>query len=215
MSDPALRVALRTPFSDLARQRETGTFGMWVFLASELLLFGPPFLAYSVYRGKEPAGFALAAQHTLTLAGIVNTLLLITGSFLVALAVEALPHGHTRRAARLFDVAALLGLCFLGIKALEYHAEFSEHLFPGTDFDPALGAHSGTQLFFVCYFIVTALHSVHVLIGSLLLGFAGHSLRSARWNADATARLIAFYEHFVTAIWLLIFPLFYLSQNAR
>src|SRR6185503_15313244 len=141
----------------------TAQLGMWVFLGTEVLFFGGLFVAYAVGRAHWPHGFAVASRHTDVVLGTVNTAVLLTSSAIVAFAVACADHPAQRRwtALALWATAAL-GVVFLAIKGVEYVHEWSEHLFPLADF--AL-TEPGAELFWVLYFVMTILHSVHLLIG--------------------------------------------------
>jgi caa(3)-type oxidase subunit IV len=128
-----------------------------------------------------PAGFALASRHTDVLLGTLNTAVLLTSSAIVALAVACEEHPGARRwTANLLWTTAALGLAFMAIKGLEYHAEWREHLFPTADF--ALGRTAGAEGFWALYFVATGLHAVPLGIGltwGLLLALMLTSLGSA------------------------------------
>ena len=200
-------------FDDMAQQNDAATFGMWVFLVTEVLFFGGLFCAYSIYRAWYPDAFA-AASHSLDITlGAVNTAALITSSLTMALAVHASQTGN-RKLLMIFLVATmLLGLVFLGIKAVEYAEKFTEHHVPGPSFhfeDEALAAHA--QLFFSLYFVMTGLHALHMIIG---LGIMTWMLVWA-WNGTITTEysspieISGLYWHFVDIVWIFLFPLLYL-----
>src|SRR5438045_2444228 len=104
------------------------TLGMWTFLATEVLFFGGLILAYCVYRGANPSGFAEAARHTRIVIGTTNTAVLLTSSFLVAWAVETARAGEGKVAGILLWIAVLFGLAFLALKGIEYRLEYDEQL---------------------------------------------------------------------------------------
>ena len=112
-------------FESLERQAEAARFGMWLFLASEALLFGGLFTLYAAYRAHFPKAFAEAVRDNTTYLGSLNTVVLITSSFLVALAVHALRHRKPRRAIYLVLSTCFLAAVFLAIKFTEYSIHFS------------------------------------------------------------------------------------------
>jgi cytochrome c oxidase subunit 3 len=187
-----------------------GAVGMWIFLATELLFFGGLFLAYAVARGQWPQGFAAAGVRTHVVIGTVNTALLLTGSALVAGAAEdARAGGIGRWTSRLLASAAALGLAFLVLKGVEYAKEAGEHLVPGPGF--ALQDHPGAALFYVLYYVTTALHGLHVLIGvGTLAVFAWGTARRAPWATPRRVEIAGLYWHFVDIVWILLYPLLYL-----
>jgi cytochrome c oxidase subunit 3 len=217
---PTAPAPLASPFHDAAQQRLAVTLGMWVFLATELLLFGPLFFGYLYVRGTFGAVSGLASRHTDFLLGTLNTAILLTSSLLMALAGTARAAGGRRRAALLLLATAACGIAFLVIKGVEYHREYAEHLFPGVGFGPA-DARTATQwqgieLFFILYFAMTGLHALHLTIGVVacvvLAVLLWHDKRGA---ADSNAvEVAALYWHFVDVIWIFLYPLLYLVQRA-
>jgi cytochrome c oxidase subunit 3 len=203
-------------FADLHQQEEVAHLGMWVFLATEVLFFSGLFLLYFAYRLGYPYGFAEAARHTDITIGTINTAVLLTSSFAVAWAVVAGREDEGRLVAILLSVAALLGLVFLGLKAVEYRQEYHEHLVPGVNFGFTGPQAQAVALFFVFYFVSTALHAVHLTIGIVaLLVMARRSARGRvtphQQNALAVTGL---YWHFVDAIWIFLFALIYLPGRS-
>jgi len=202
--------------ADLHQQAEVAQLGIWVFLSTEVLFFGGLFLLYDAYRYGYPAAFAEAGRHTNITIGTINTALLLTSSFAVAWAVAAAKEAAGRFAALLLCAAAFLGLLFLGLKGIEYHEEYREHLVPGLNFAFSGPQAGGVELFFVFYFIATGLHAIHLVIGIALLVLMAH--RAAR--GDFLARnhnpltVTALYWHFVDAVWIFLFALIYLPGRS-
>ena len=125
---------LEPQFDDLEQQQQAATLGMWSFLATEVLFFGGLFTSYAVLRHMYPEAFKLGSQHLSVMLGGVNTAVLLGSSLTMALAVRASQLGQRRAVVRLLVATMLLGAAFLGIKAVEYHREFVEHLVPGWNF---------------------------------------------------------------------------------
>ena len=126
--------AFAPQFVSTTHRDETAELGMWVFLATEVLLFGGLILGYFVYRHAYPAAFAAASRHTEIVIGTANTAILLTSSFLVACAVDAFSVETRKICAGLLSGAILLGLAFIVLKGIEYAGEYREHLVPGIDF---------------------------------------------------------------------------------
>jgi cytochrome c oxidase subunit 3 len=206
---PPEPVALREPGTD----EDTGRFGMWVFLASEILFFGGLFVAYLYGRTHWPQGFAAASRHTDVVLGTVNTALLLTSSAAVALAVAGAESARQSRwTARLLALTALLGAAFLVVKGFEYRAEWHEHLFPGRGF--ALAEIPGAQEFFALYFVMTGLHGVHMIVGiGVLATFAQGRRRRRDWADAPHVEVAALYWHFVDLVWIFLYPLLYLVER--
>src|SRR5690348_14159017 len=154
-------IAVQEQFDDLAQQRESANFGMWVFLGTELMFFGGVFLAYTVYRLAYPRAFAEAAHHLDLVAGSINTFILLTSSFLFSIAISTFQARQRALTLILLGSTVLLGIVFLGIKAFEYQEDWRHGFFPGSAFTYQNPDHEHVQLFFVLYFIATGLHALH------------------------------------------------------
>jgi cytochrome c oxidase subunit 3 len=212
---PAKAAAPAPQFSTREQQQRAGSFGMWVFIASELLFFGPLLFGYLYVRTAFPQAVAVAGRHTEFVLGTINTAVLLTSSFLMALAGAAMRAGYRRRTAWLLLATGLLGLAFIGIKGWEWQREFTEHLFPGAGFGPddardAALLH-GMELFFILYFALTGLHALHLTVGVLAtLAIAA----GVRWRkpgpGEEAVELVGLYWHFVDAVWIFLYPLLYL-----
>jgi cytochrome c oxidase subunit 3 len=204
--------ALAHHFTTLEQQHDANILGMWIFLATEVMLFGGLFLAYTVYHTVYPAAFAEAAKHQNLLAGAVNTAVLITSSLMVALAIHYAQLGNRRLAVGFLLFAAGLGTLFLCIKGLEYYQHFLEDLVPGVNFPISSLGGNTDGLFFALYFIMTGLHAIHLTIGIGLVLFMalrvwrGHFLRERFTGLE----MVGLYWHFIDIIWIFLFPLFYL-----
>jgi cytochrome c oxidase subunit III len=203
-------------YVDLQQQQEAAQLGIYTFLASEVLLFGGLILAYSVYRYGYPADFAAAARETKIVIGTANTAILLTSSFLVAWAVAAARLDAGRLASILLSGAVLLGVVFLLLKGLEYSQEYREHLVPGISFQFSDEHVRGAVLFFLFYFVATAVHALHVLIGTGVLAVIAHRAArgtySPRYHAPIT--VAGLYWHFVDVIWIFLFALIYLPGRS-
>src|SRR5919108_4850710 len=165
----AQKTALAHQFDDLAQQYEASNLGMWAFLLTEVMFFGGLFVGYTVYRTAYPAGFIAGSQHLDVLLGTINTAVLISSSLTMALAVHAAQVGHRQLLTRFLLLTMLLGLVFLSIKGYEYWHKYHESLVPGVKFSYDGPYASQVQLFLVCYFLMTGLHALHMVIGLGLL----------------------------------------------
>jgi cytochrome c oxidase subunit 3 len=201
-------------FGSPARAREAAQLGVWVFLATELMFFGPLFLGYAWGRLTFPEGFAAASRHTDIFIGTANTAILLTSSLFMALAGRAIEIGKRQTAIYCLWITAALGWMFLGFKAFEYLKEWHEQLIPWLDFrfEPAL--QRPAALFYFLYFGMTGLHALHLTIGiGIVITFArrlrSHSPASMRAQIEGAA----LYWHFVDAIWVVLFPLIYLLER--
>jgi cytochrome c oxidase subunit III len=211
---PIADTSRAAPHLDAVLRRRIARLGMWVFLASEVLFFGGLFFAYAHGRLQWPEGFAAAGRHTDVVLGTVNTAVLLTSSFLVALAVEAAAHGRRTWVPWLLWGTAALGLAFLAVKGVEYRAEFREYLFPGPAFWQDQGGlpPPGAEVFFMLYFTATGLHAVHMAVGiGAVALFAWHAREpGSDWLRSSRMETVALYWHFVDLVWIFLYPLLYL-----
>lgn len=210
---PDAQVALQEQFEEMPQQKEAATLGMWAFLATEVLFFGAMFMSYITYRHAYPHAFALASHHTIILYGTVNTAILLTSSFTVAMAVHAAREGRDKWVFRFLAVTVFLGLCFLAVKGLEYHEDLDEHLWPGPHFRADLPPQS--QIFWVLYWITTGVHAIHVTVGVVLLSIIARMASRKKFSAEyhTPVEISGLYWHFVDIIWIFLYPLLYLIQR--
>lgn len=206
--------ALGEPFRAHAQQRRAEMFGMHVFLATEVMLFGTLVVALAICRGLHPEA-AIAVSRELDMwLGALNTVVLLTSSLLAALAVAAAREGAVRSTRRFLAGTAALGLAFLAIKAVEYASEYRSGLVPfaanhKTLPDPAEG------LFLSFYFVGTGLHAVHLAIGiALVLSLAWATGRPGlpQPGRAIAIELAGLYWHLVDVVWVFLYPLLYLAR---
>jgi cytochrome c oxidase subunit 3 len=200
-------------FDDAEQQHTAAALGMWVFLVTEVMLFGGMFTAYVVYRSLFPAAFGHASSHLDVRLGTANTAILICSSLTMALAVHAAQLGAGRRRIVGWLVATLvLGTGFLGIKAYEYAHKIHEGLAPGPAFTYTGADARQAELFFSVYFAMTGTHAFHMVIGAGLLTCLIVQARRGRFGAayHTPLELGGLYWHFVDIAWIFLFPLLYL-----
>lgn len=204
---------------------EEGTrLGFWLFLFTELLLFGAFFIVYSVYRSANLEDFKTAAESLNTALGTQNTIILLGSSLTMVLSLNALKVGRVNLAKTMLLFTIALGSAFLIIKGFEWNAKFAHHLFlqtssaisegygsplltPGSEMLP-----SGQVLFFGLYFIMTGTHALHIIIGVVWMGIVYYWIAKGTINADNSGILerCGLYWHLVDLIWIFLFPLYYL-----
>jgi cytochrome c oxidase subunit III len=204
---------LAEQFESLEKQSDTLRFGMWLFLASELLLFSGLFVLYVAYRGEYGADFVHALHRNTLAYGTANTYVLLTSSFTVALALRCIRHGESRHAALLMAVSALLGFAFLAIKGSEYLIHIREGALPGPYYHFAQAPTLGGNRFYTLYWITTGAHAVHVTGGIGVLAWTGLQAWRGRYSPDYYAKfeMATLYWHFVDVAWLFIWPIYYLA----
>jgi cytochrome c oxidase subunit 3 len=211
-------------FDDAVQQHEATTLGMWAFLATEVLFFGALFLAYAIYRHFHFAAFRQASEHYLRwYLGAINTGVLLCSSLTVVLAVHAAHSGESggdnKKLIRLLLLTMVLGTAFLGIKATEYYIDYREgviptpRLFHPEDVPPDINPQH-VRLFMSFYFIMTAIHATHMLVGLGLFGWLIWQARRGKFSRDNynAVEICGLYWHFVDLVWIFLFPLLYLIR---
>lgn len=174
--------------------------GMWIFLASEVMLFAGFIGSFVNLRAANIVVFDETASLLNRPFGALNTFILITSSLTMAIAVGAMNRGNKKWVQLFLVMTMVLGVCFMGIKAVEYTEKFSHHY----------TAH--TNLFFSFYFIMTGLHAFHVFVGIVLMGIVLTAVSKDSVRMDATAvENAGLYWHFVDVVWIFLFPLLYLT----
>lgn len=202
-------------FDDMEQQREAGTLGMWAFLITEIMFFGGLFMAYILYRTKDPASFSAASSHLDWKLGAANTVVLIVSSLTMALAVYYSQTGNKRLLITMLILTMALGATFLVVKAFEYYQKWDHHLIPGFGFQwppEYAGAANHVQMFYFIYFAMTGIHALHMVVG---LGIMAVILRMAVKDRFTPAyhspvEISGLYWHFVDIVWIFLFPLLYL-----
>ncbi len=184
--------------------------GMWLFILSELLLFGGMFILYSAYRYKNPADFHQASKELDVILGTLNTIILLTSSLSVAASISAIQKGQRRLSMYLLVVTMVLGFLFLVNKGFEWGTKIEHGIYPNS---PALLARTkGEILFFGLYYVMTGLHGLHVLVGVCVLSvmlilIAKDKITRMHFTPLENSGL---YWHLVDIIWIFLYPLFYL-----
>ena len=205
-------LALRHQFDNVEQQKDASTFGMWVFLVTEILFFGGMFCCYTVYRSMYPSAFGHASNHLDIILGAVSTAVLICSSFTMACAVNSAATGAKNALVGFLWVTILFAAAFLVIEMSEWRMLYNEGMMPGFNFtyrdiDPA-----HVQLFFCMYFAMTGLHASHVTIGIGLLAVMAFRASRGVFTAQyyTPIEISGLYWHFVDLVWIFLFPLYYL-----
>ena len=190
---------------------EAGKTGMWLFLFTELLLFGGLFLIYGVYRSMNEGAFHHAAAELNVAMGVTNTIVLLTSSLTMVMAVSALQRNQVGRSLGFLTGTLALSATFLVIKYFEWSAKYHHGIFPGKEHLHELP--HGEGLFFNLYFMMTGLHGIHVIIGMIVMLVVLAKIRSGNLTADNHGMLeyTGLYWHLVDLIWIFLLPLFYLT----
>ncbi|MBI4209593.1 MAG: cytochrome c oxidase subunit 3 family protein [Deltaproteobacteria bacterium] len=212
MANPDSEHIVPDHFDSAEQAFDASKMGLWLFMVTEILLFGGLFVTYIVYRSLYPEMFHEASGHLNKILGGVNTVVLICSSFSMAMAVNRTQFNKPRQAAWLLLFTILCGVTFMTVKYFEYTHKFHEGLLPGAHFTFEGIQHPKTPLFFSLYFMMTGLHGVHVLVGmGLIFWVWTRTLRghfSSRYYTPV--ELTGIYWHLVDLIWIYLFPLLYL-----
>jgi cytochrome c oxidase subunit 3 len=177
-------------------------FGMWIFLATEALIFGTFFVLFEIFFYKNYEAFKSASRDLHLALGTINTFILLTSSWFVARALE-------KKQRRDLIFAMILGLGFLGIKGYEYLSLTEEGKFP-LHFE---GIAQVDRLFLSFYGYLTFLHAIHLIIGIGLLGYVFMTFRK-KSGSETVAENVGLYWHFVDIVWVFLYPIFYLAGNS-
>lgn len=199
-------------FDTAEQQYKASQLGMWLFLVNEVMFFGGVLAAYLVSFVLYAPAFEDASNHLSLSLGALNTVVLLTSSLTMALAVHAAQTGDRSGQVRYLLGTLLLGLVFLVVKAYEYSHKFHEGLVPGPWFDYAGPQAAEHELFLSFYFALTGLHALHMVIGIAILAVLIVMAWRGRFDADyfTPVELSGLYWHFVDLVWIFLFPLLYL-----
>lgn len=218
-------------FATEGQQREAATFGMWLFLLTEIMFFGGLFISYLIYRNWYYDAFAVASNQLSVPLGGTNTAVLITSGFFMALGVWASEVRKKGLLVLFLLLTMLFGCIFIGIKSDEYHEKWEKHHIPGAHFDIsefvnphaygineqplAPDAAKRTAIFFSLYFLMTGIHAIHMMIGLCILVWLTIRAHRGDFTSGYVAPIenFALYWHFVDIVWLFLFPLLYLINR--
>lgn len=221
----------RHHFETEEQQREAGSFGMWLFLVTEVMFFGGMFFAYLLYRNWYYPAFAVGSNQLSITIGTVNTAVLITSGFCMAVGVWAAEMRRRKLLGGMLVLTVLFGLVFLGLKGSEYHEKYELHHIPGNNFDVSMFTNPAryglkedpispdmaqkVQIFFFLYFALTGMHALHMVIGVGILFWLTWRAYRGDFSSGYVAPIENFglYWHFVDIIWLFLFPLLYLINR--
>ena len=190
---------------------EASKIGMWLFIFTELLLFGVLFVIYSVYRYMNHGAFEMAAEELDPFIGAVNTIILLISSMPIAMSTTSLLKRNRNFTLLLTGTTFVLGFVFLINKYFEWGGKFEHGIIPGSDY-LINNFSQGEILFFGLYFIMTGLHALHIIIGLILIAIVMWRVYTGTVNAGRPVLLenTGLYWHLVDIIWIFLFPLFYL-----
>lgn len=195
---------------NLHRDDTASKIGMWLFIFTELLLFGGLFVTYATYRYIYATAFHLAAKELDVTLGTLNTIILLISSATIAMSITALQQNRRKLCLALLSTTVILALVFMVNKYFEWGVKIDHGYYPGSEILISLGR--GDTLFFGLYFFMTGLHALHIIVGIIFITFV--MVRVARGSLHATNFQLlensGLYWHLVDLIWIFLFPLFYL-----
>jgi cytochrome c oxidase subunit 3 len=204
-------------FDTMGQQSSSAKLGMWLFLATEILMFSGLFLAYFILRMFYPEMVLEAHEQLSKLHGGINTVVLLTSSYTMALGVRAIQLGDVKKLRTMLALTMLCGCIFMVVKYFEYSAKFEHGMLPGKFYSAHLHGYEIDGLphiFFGVYFMMTGLHGIHVLIGLGIMLWM--FVRAGRGEFNATNYVAientGLYWHLVDLIWIFLFPLLYLVK---
>ena len=204
-------------FATMEQQADTSKIGMWLFLATEVLLFGGLFVGFGLMQQRYPREFLEAHEHLKRWQGALNTVVLLISSFTMVMAVDSAKKNKQKPTERYLFATIVCALIFLGVKYFEYSHKFEEGWLPGYYYhaigDETPGSH-GYPTFFSFYFMMTGLHGIHILGGIGALSWILKRTRRGEFSSAyyTPVDLVGLYWHLVDLIWIYLFPLYYLIQ---
>lgn len=227
-------------FENLEHQHASGKLGVWLFLATEILMFGGLIVGYIIMNGVWPDMFALGAEQLDWRLGALNTVLLLTSSYTMAVGVHSAQTNNNNKCFWYLIVTILCGLGFMCVKYIEYSGKLSHGLAPGHFFDIEAVRHYSQDLahqmaaflpdaskaateglgvtrphmgmYFAFYFCMTGLHALHVLAGMALIAWAAWRARRKEFSSKYYTAVegVGLFWHLVDLVWIYLFPLLYL-----
>lgn len=204
-------------FNDADHEFDASKQGMWVFMVTEVLMLGGLFVAYAIFRGLYPEMFKAAHAYLSVKMGATNTIVLLTSSLTMAMAVSATQRGERNKALGLLAATIALAGVFLVVKYFEYSHKIHSGLLPGGLFGIEQNAEliknfPKAPLFFSLYFMMTGIHGLHVVIGMGLITWIMKRTAAKEFGPHfyTPVELVGFYWHFVDLVWIYLFPLLYL-----
>lgn len=214
-------------FDDMDQQRESHVLGMWAFLATEIMMFGGLFFAYTLYRWSFGEAFHIGSMHMNWQLGAGNTGVLLVSSLTMAMAVHAAALRDRKKLMMFLAITFVLGVVFLVVKYFEWSHDYHIGLVPALSWNyydrpenlaelQALVAKGVSpdqiKMFFVIYFCMTGLHAIHMIVGLIMLAvFMWMGRKDAFTNGnDQPIELGGLYWHLIDIIWVFLFPLLYL-----
>jgi cytochrome c oxidase subunit 3 len=199
-------------FNSQHHEHETCKQGLWLFMISEIMMFGGLFVAYAIYRAKFGAAWVEGGELLDWRLGALNTIVLLLSSWTMALAVRDTQMGNNKKALMKIAITTVCALAFMIVKYFEYSGKIHHGLFPGLGLWAYEAQTEQLRLFMTIYFMMTGLHGLHILVGIGLMIWLMKRLKNEEFGKDyfITVEGVGLYWHIVDVIWIYLFPLMYL-----
>ena len=194
----------------LHRDDTASRMGMWLFLFTELMLFGTLFIIYAVFRTFYGDAFAAASAHLDRTMGTLNTVILLVSSLTMGISTVALKKGKVNLSMAWLGGTMALAIWFFINKMFEWGGKISHGIYPGSELLESLS--KGEVLFYGLYYVMTGIHGFHIVLGVIILGVMMYFIKTGNQNPNRHAAYenVGLYWHIVDLMWGFLFPLFYL-----
>ena len=202
-------------FESVEQEKSACKLGLWLFLSTEILMFGGLFVGYALYKRRYPEIFLQGAEFLDWKLGALNTVVLLLSSLTMALSIYFAQKGRSKDSTRCLWLTLLCGFIFMGVKYIEYSHKLHLGLAPGDFFSyTETETLKGLPLYFSFYYLMTGLHGSHVLAG---MGAIFWLILRSRKNHFGPAyytplECVGLFWHLVDLIWIYLFPLLYLVE---
>lgn len=201
-------------FESAEHEYVSGKEGVWLFLTTEILMFGGLFVAYALFKSIYPEMFRAAHTYLDWKLGALNTVVLLTSSLTMALSIHYIQKGENKKAIMNLWITLLCAAGFMVVKYFEYSHKIHVGMVPNKFFTFVLpeGTPDNLAMFFGLYFVMTGLHGIHVLVGMGLIYWIIHRTKRGDFHPKKYTAVegVGLYWHLVDLIWIYLFPLLYL-----
>jgi cytochrome c oxidase subunit 3 len=203
---------LQHHFATFEQQFDATKIGMWLFLATEVLLFAGLFVGFAMQQAAHPQAFVEAHHHLDKRLGALNTVVLLFSSFTMVMAVWSASKNRQKELMRYLAITLLCAATFLVVKFFEYEHKFHDGLLPGRFYSHKGDTVPNQFIFFSFYFMMTGLHGIHVVIGMIAIVWVMIKAKAGKFDSTyyGPVDLVGLYWHLVDLIWIYLFPLLYL-----
>ena len=202
-------------FDSYEQEASAGKLGVWLFLSTEILMFGGLFVGYIIYKGEYPDVFKAGSYFLEWQKGAINTVVLLISSFTMAISIYYAQKNEMKKCKLALMATIFCGILFMFIKYLEYSHKIHKGILPG-DFFTYQGEHfvEGLPLYFSFYYLMTSLHASHVIIGLALIAWMLVKVfkKQIGPNHYVPLEYVGLFWHLVDLIWIFLFPLLYLVE---